>query len=129
MSYSYSKNLDKSFDKAEESVRDVLSEIGFGVLTEINVNDAFKEKLGITFKKYKILGACNPQLAHEAINHDDNVGILMPCNVVLSEVDENITEVKFPSAEAILSVTHNSILSDLALNVDNLMKNAFDRLD
>ena len=129
MSYSYSKNLDKSIDKAEESVRNVLSEIGFGILTEINVNEAFKEKLGITFKKYKILGACNPQLAHEAINHDDNVGILMPCNVVLSEVDENITEVKFPSAEAILSVTHNSILSDLALNVDNLMKNAFDRLD
>ena len=87
MKYSYSKNLNFPFELTENKVRKALQNIGFGVLTEISIRDAFKSKLDLEYKNYKILGACNPTLAHEAINYDEMIGILMPCNILL--IDKN----------------------------------------
>ena len=77
MSYSYSKDINLNFQEAEHKVRDALMNIGFGVLTEINMKDAFKSKLDLDYKNYKILGACNPNLAHKALDCESLIGILM----------------------------------------------------
>ena len=81
MKYSYSKDIKLSFEDAESKVKDALMNIGFGVLTEINMKEAFKAKLNLEYKNYKILGACNPTLAHEALQSESLIGILMPCNI------------------------------------------------
>ena len=78
MKYSYSKDVQLNFKDTESKVRDALMDIGFGVLTEINMKDAFKVKLNLDYKNYKILGACNPTLAYEALDHEKLIGILMP---------------------------------------------------
>ena len=128
MKYSYSKNLNSSFESTENKVRKALQNIGFGVLTEININDAFKSKLDIEYKNYKILGACNPPLAHEAINFDEMIGILMPCNILLIDNENGTTKVVFPNAKSILDITDNQDLIDLSINVDNLLEQAFNEI-
>ena len=128
MKYSYSKNLNSSFESTENKVRKALQNIGFGVLTEININDAFKSKLDIEYKNYKILGACNPPLAHEAINLDEMIGILMPCNILLIDNEDGTTKVVFPNAKSILVITDNKDLVDLSINVDDLLVQAFNEI-
>ena len=126
--YYYSKDIKCNFEDTESKVRDVLMEVGFGVLTEINIRDAFKEKLNIEHKNYKILGACNPQLAHQAINCENFVGILMPCNILLIDNQDETTKVVFPHAGNILEITENNLMSEIAIEVDNLLKSAFKNL-
>ena len=128
MKYSYSRNLKSNFKDAESNVRDVLMEVGFGVLTEINIKEAFKEKLNLEHKNYKILGACNPELAHRAINCENFVGILMPCNILLIDNQDGTTKVVFPHAGNILDITDNNLMSEIAIEVDNLLKSAFKNL-
>ena len=128
MKYSYSKNLNSSFESTEDKVREALQNIGFGVLAEINIKDAFKSKLDLEFKKYKILGACNPPLAHEAINLDEMIGILMPCNILLIDNKDGTTKVVFPNAKSLLDITDNQDLINLSINVDNLLEQAFNEI-
>ena len=78
MKYSYSKDIKLNFEETENKVKEALMNIGFGVLTEINMKDAFKAKLDLEYKNYKILGACNPQLAREALDSESLIGVLMP---------------------------------------------------
>ena len=80
MEYSFSKNINSTFEFVEKKVRASLLEVGFGVLTEINIKESFKNKLDLEYKNYKILGACNPKLAYEAINYEETIGI---CHVIL----------------------------------------------
>jgi uncharacterized protein (DUF302 family) len=87
IAYGFSKQVDTSFEKAVEDVTAKLKEQGFGILTTIDVKAKFKEKLGIDFKKYVILGACNPASAHKAIVAEENIGLLLPCNVIVYEKD------------------------------------------
>ena len=128
MKYSYFTDLKSNFRDAENKVRDVLMEVGFGVLTEINIKEAFKEKLNLEHKNYKILGACNPELAHRAINCENFVGILMPCNILLIDNQDGTTKVVFPHAGNILDITDNNLMSEIAIEVDNLLKSAFKNL-
>ena len=128
MKYSYSKDLNSSFKSTENKVRKALQNRGFGILTEININDAFKSKLDIEYKNYKILGACNPPLAHEAINFDEMIGILMPCNILLIDNEDGTTKVVFPNAKSLLDITDNQDLIDLSKNVDNLLEQAFNEI-
>ena len=128
MKYSYSKNLNSSFESTENKVREALQNIGFGVLTEISMKDAFKSKLDLEYKNYKILGACNPPLAHEAINFDEMIGILMPCNILLIDNEDGTTKVVFPNAKSILDITDNKDMMDLSIKVDNLLKGAFNEI-
>ena len=129
MKYSYSKNIHLSFGDAEKRVKDVLMNIGFGVLTEINMKDAFKAKLDLEYRNYKILGACNPQLAHEALDSESLIGILMPCNILVIDNEDHSTKIVFPLAKSLLEVTDNNEIIKLADKVDNLLKSAFDQID
>jgi len=128
MKYSYSKDIKLNFNDVEKKVRLSLQEIGFGVLTEINIKDAFKSKLNLDFKNYKILGACNPKLAHEALINESLIGILMPCNIVLIDNENQTTKIVFPYAKNLLEVTENNKILNLADKVDNLLKSAFDKI-
>ena len=117
-----------NFIDAEQKVRDVLMDIGFGVLTEINMKDAFKAKLSLDYKNYKILGACNPKLAHEALDSESLIGILMPCNILVIDNENQTTKIVFPDAKSLLEVTNNEDIFKLADKVDDLLKSAFNQV-
>lgn len=88
MKYGFSKNTDYTFEKAVEKVTEELTKEGFGVLTTIDVKETLKKKINIDFKKYIILGACNPALAHSALQAEEELGLLLPCNVIVYEKGE-----------------------------------------
>ena len=129
MKYSYSKDIKLSFEDTEHKVRDALMNIGFGVLTEINMKDAFKTKLNLDYKNYKILGACNPKLAHEALDSENLIGILMPCNILVIDNKDQTTKIVFPYAKSLLEVTDNNDIFELADQVDVLLRSAFDNIN
>ena len=85
MNYGFSKTLNLSYEKVIEKVTDELKKEGFGVLTSIDVKDTLKKKIDVDFKKYSILGACNPVLAHKALLNEEEIGLLLPCNVIVYE--------------------------------------------
>ena len=126
MKYSYSKDIKSDFEDTEHKVHTALLGVGFGVLTEINMKDAFEKKLNLEYKNYKILGACNPTLAHQALESESFIGILMPCNILIIDNEDHTTKVVFPVAESLLEVTGNEIIYDLAKKVDDLLRSAFD---
>ena len=128
MKYAYSKDIESGFEDTEHKIRDALMDVGFGVLTEINMKDAFKEKLNLEYKNYKILGACNPTLAHKALESESLIGILMPCNILLIDNENQSTKIVFPNAKSLLEVTENDAISDLADKVDDLLRSAFDAI-
>ena len=121
MKYSYSKDIKYSFQDSESKVREVLMNIGFGV-------DAFKAKLNLDYKNYKILGACNPSLAHDALNSENLIGILMPCNILIIENQDATTKIVFPIAKSLLEVTNNNNILELAKEVDKLLESAFNNI-
>ncbi len=129
MKYSYSKNIQSDFNNSEAKVRESLAEVGFGVLTEINMQVAFKQKLNLDYKNYKILGACNPQLAHRALDSESLIGILMPCNILVIDNEDGSTKIVFPDAESLLEITENQQVIYLAREVDKLLKKAFDSIE
>ncbi len=91
--YAMKREVELPFDEAEERVRHALGEEGFGVLTEIDVSSVLKQKLGEDFRRYLILGACNPGLAHQALSAETDIGLLLPCNVIVYEGDSPATSV------------------------------------
>ena len=128
MEYSYSKNINLNFEDTENKVKDALMDIGFGVLTEINMKDAFKAKLDLDYRNYKILGACNPNLAHKALDCENLIGILMPCNILVIDNEDQTTKIVFPYAKSLLEITENNDIDKLADEVDELLKSAFDAI-
>jgi len=128
MKYSYSKDIESGFEDTESKIREALLDVGFGILTEINMKKAFKEKLNLEYKNYKILGACNPTLAHQALESESFIGILMPCNILLIDNENQSTKIVFPYAKSLLEVTKNDAISDLANKVDDLLRSAFDAI-
>ncbi len=125
MNYGYQKTVDIGFDEVDTRVRETLMEQGFGILTEIDVKEAFKEKLDIEFQRYRILGACNPPLAHEALTAELEVGMLMPCNVVIWENDDGSVTLSAADAESLLSVT-DADLNHIAVDANQRLKTAID---
>jgi len=128
MEYSYSKDINSSFNNTEVMVKSALMDVGFGVLTEIRIQDSFKLKLNIDFNNYKILGACNPTLAHEAICYEQTIGILMPCNIIIIDNEDGTTKIVFPIAESLLDITRNKEVIELSKKVDKLLKSAFNNI-
>jgi uncharacterized protein (DUF302 family) len=120
--YAFGKEFDASFKDVEQKVRAELAKEGFGVLTEINVQDKFKEKLGRDFRDYVILGACNPALAWEAFAREINIGTLLPCNVVVYRNDDHKTVVMVMDPVATLGVIGNKELTDVAVQVRSKME-------
>ena len=128
MNYSYSKDIKLNFIDAESKVKEALLNVGFGVLTEINMREAFKSKLDLDYKNYKILGACNPHLAKEALEYESLIGILMPCNILVIDNEDKTTKIVFPLAESLLEITENEEVFSLSKRVDELLKKAFDEI-
>ena len=115
---------DAGFDEAIERATKALKQEGFGIITEIDVKETLRKKLGIDFRKYKILGACNPTLAHEAIKIEDKVGTMLPCNVVVQETKPGKVEVAAIDPVASMTAIDNSLLKGPAGAVREKLKKA-----
>ena len=128
MSYYFSKIVTEDFDKAIEKVTSKLKEEGFGVLTEIDVKATLKKKLDVDFKKYKILGACNPPFAYKALQSEDKIGIMLPCNVVVEENNAGKVEVSAVDPVASMQAVKNESLGSIAEEVRSKLKKVIDQL-
>jgi uncharacterized protein (DUF302 family) len=126
--YTFGIETDLKIDEARRVVEENLQEIGFGILTEIDVKATMKKKLGVEFRPYLILGACNPQIAHEAFKKELEIGSLLPCNVILYENDSGGTNVAFMDPLAALNITGNSELTQQAQQVRDLLEGVVKRL-
>lgn len=128
MSYYFSKTLNYDFDTAIANVTEELKKEGFGVLTEIDVKETFKKKLNIDFKKYRILGACNPYFAHEAMQKEDKIGTMLPCNVIVQEHENGIVEVTAVDPVASMMAIKNDSLGSIALQVREKLSKVIENL-
>jgi uncharacterized protein (DUF302 family) len=128
MEYYFSKTLNVSFDEAVNLVGEALQIEGFGVISEINMHEKLKEKLGVDFKKYKILGACNPSYAYEALKAEDKIGTMLPCNVLVIEQEHNKIEIAVVNPIASMQAITNPALGDVALQVTKKLKNFIQNL-
>jgi uncharacterized protein (DUF302 family) len=128
MSYYFSKTVNEDFDKAIERVTTKLKEEGFGVLTEIDVKATLKKKLDVDFKKYKILGACNPPFAYKALQSEDKIGIMLPCNIVVEENSDGKVEVSAVDPIASMMAVKNESLGSIAEEVRSKLKKVIDQL-
>lgn len=129
MSYYFSTTLnEKNFEKAIEKVTVELKNEGFGILTEINIDETLKKKLGVDFKKYRILGACNPPYAHEALTQEEKIGLFLPCNVVVLENDNGEIEVAAVDPVASMMAVKNEKLAPVAQEIQQKLKNVIEKL-
>jgi uncharacterized protein (DUF302 family) len=128
MNYSIIKQVNLSYDEALEKVTQELQKEGFGVLTEIDVRATLKKKLDVDYNKYKILGACNPPLAHKALTADPLIGLLLPCNVVVYEDDAGNTIVAAIDAQAMMSVVQREDVNIVAEQVNNKLKRVIENI-
>lgn len=120
--YAFSRVLDTSYEKAVEAVRRALKEQGFGVLTEIDVRATLKEKLNVDFRKYVILGACNPPYAYRTLQADLDVGLLLPCNVIVYETDNGKIQVSALNPASALDIIQSKSLRKIAEEVSEKLK-------
>ncbi len=128
--YGNSRTVDTAFDETVELTREALNHEGFGVLSEIRVDEKLKEKLGVDFRQYVILGACNPPLAYKTLQEDINIGLLLPCNVIVYEADDkNKSVVAAVDAKAMLSVVgENAAMNEVANEVNEKLRRAIERV-
>ena len=122
MSYHFSKTVEMPIEAAAAAAVEALKKHGFGVLTEIDVQKTFKNKLDIDFRPYRILGACNPNFAYQAMQADDKIGTMLPCNVVLQEHQPGRTEISAVDPIASMQAINNPKLSEVATSVQALLK-------
>ena len=122
MSYYFGKTLNIPFDEAVERVTQELKKEGFGILTDIDVKATLKKKLNVEFKKYRILGACNPPFAYRALQKEDKIGTMLPCNVIVQEHREGSVEVSAIDPVASMQAIHNPELHDIAQEIQAKLK-------
>ena len=128
MAYHFSKELDCSFDEAVTRVSEALKEQGFGILTEIDVAQTLKQKLDVDFRKYRILGACNPSLAYRALSLEDRIGTMLPCNVIVQARGGGKVEVSAVDPVASMQAVENPGLAEGAQTVREKLKTVVDAL-
>lgn len=128
MEYYFSKTLNVTFDDAVKLITEALKSEGFGVISEINMHEKLKEKLGVDFKRYRILGACNPPLAYKALQAEEKIGTMLPCNVLVIEQGQNKIEIAAVNPVASMQSITNPALEDTALEVTNKLKRVIDNL-
>jgi uncharacterized protein (DUF302 family) len=128
MSYYFSKTLNVSFDEAITKVIEELKKEGFGILTEIDVKEALKKKLNVDFRKYKILGACNPPFAYQALLKEDKIGTMLPCNVIVQEISEGKVEVAAIDPIASMQAIENPELGEIATQVQAKLRKVVENL-
>ena len=128
MSYHFSKTVSVPFDEAIEQVTEALKENGFGVLTTIDVKTTLKNKIDVDFRPYTILGACNPKFAYQALQSEDKIGAMLPCNVVVQQTDDGRVEVSAVDPVASMQAVENPALGDIAKQVQGLLKATIENL-
>jgi uncharacterized protein (DUF302 family) len=126
--YYYSKTIDVTPDEAEARVREELKKEGFGVLTEIDVTATLKKKLDVEFRPYKILGACNPPAAYKALQAEDKIGTMLPCNVIVQETDEGRTEIAAVDPVASMQAVESEALRPVAEDIRNRLRTVIDNV-
>jgi uncharacterized protein (DUF302 family) len=128
MKYYFSKTVTLSFEDAIEKVIAELKKEGFGVLTDIDVKQTLKKKLDVDFKKYRILGACNPPFAYKALQVEDKIGTMLPCNVIVQEIDGGRVEVAAIDPVASMQAVANPGLNEVAEKVQAKLKKVLENL-
>jgi len=128
MSYYFSKIVDDDFEAAIERVTARLAEAGFGVLTTIDVSGTLKKKIDVDFQRYTILGACNPGFAHKALQAEDKIGTMLPCNVIVQETGDGKVEVAAVDPMASMMAIENKKLGEVAAEVQGMLKNVIESL-
>jgi len=128
LSYHFSKEIDASFDEAVERATRALADNGFGVLTEIDVAATLKKKLGEDMPPYRILGACNPGYAHQALQLEPHIGTMLPCNVIVRQTGEGKVEVSAVDPAASMQAIGNAALGDMAGKVRSILKKMIEEL-
>ncbi len=128
MEYFFSKTVSLSYDQAISKVTEELKKEGFGILTEIDVKETLKKKMGVDFHKYKILGACNPAYAYKALQAEDKIGTMLPCNVIEQEKLAGLVEVTAVDPIASMKAVENPKLQPIAEEVQNKLKKVIQQL-
>jgi uncharacterized protein (DUF302 family) len=128
MNYYFNKTLKEDFDSVIEKVTEELKKEGFGILTEIDVRETLKKKLDVDFKKYRILGACNPPFAHKALEAEDKIGTMLPCNVIVQEISKGIVEVAAVNPMASMQAVENEKLMKIAQEITSKLENVIGKL-
>ena len=128
MAYNLTKKVPYSFEESLKKTKEALTEEGFGVISEIDLKSKFKEKLDVDFREYRILGACNPKLAYQAIEKENNIGVLLPCNVLVQQHDDGQVEISAVNPMETMSGVDNPALASLAQEVTQKLQKAFDML-
>jgi uncharacterized protein (DUF302 family) len=126
--YAFSTVLETSYEEAVSKVIEILKEEGFGVLTEIDAKATLKKKLDVEFRKYLILGACNPSYAYRSLQAELDVGLLLPCNVIIFETDDNKIQVAALNPVSALAIIKNEELKTIALEVSEKLKRVIERV-
>lgn len=126
--FSFGKTVQLDFDHAVEAVTEALKAEGFGVLTEIDVQATLKKKLDKETRPYRILGACNPELAHRALSAEPQIGVLLPCNVVVREGENGQVHVEFMDPQAVLNLVDNPAVHDVAGEVRDRLRQVFEAI-
>ena len=122
MSYYFSKTVDLPFDEAADRARAVITEHGFGVLTEIDVSATLRKKIGADLPPYLILGACNPKMAYQAIQAEDKIGLMLPCNIIVQQKEDGKVDVSGIDPIASMQAVKNDALEGTAVHVRAMMK-------
>ncbi|MCO6495145.1 MAG: DUF302 domain-containing protein [Bacteroidetes bacterium] len=122
MSYTFSKIVNSDFEGAVSHVKDELKKEGFGVISEIDIKDTLKKKIDVDFRKYVILGACNPVFAHKALSAEDEIGTMLPCNVIVQESEAGKVKVSAIDPVASMMAVKNDGLGDIATQVREKLK-------
>ncbi|MBV35808.1 MAG: hypothetical protein CMP47_10225 [Rickettsiales bacterium] len=128
MNYYFNTTLNEDFEKVIDRVTEELKKEGFGILTEINVNETLKKKLDINFRRYHILGACNPPYAHQALETEDKIGTMLPCNVIVQQKDDGTVEVAAVNPLASMQAVENEKLGKVAEDITEKLKNVINKL-
>jgi uncharacterized protein (DUF302 family) len=128
MNYHISKTVKGSFGEVKDKVVEVLQDVGFGVISEINMKEKLKEKLDVDYKDYTILGACNPGFAYEAVQMEEELGVLLPCNVILIDKEDGSVQVSAINAEKMMSIVGNPQLDEVATIINERLVKAIDNL-
>jgi uncharacterized protein (DUF302 family) len=128
MSYHITTQVDLPFDKAVTETREALARHGFGVLTQIDVRETLKNKIGADFRPYLILGACNPNMAHQALQMEDKVGTMLPCNVVVQQTPNGMVEVSAIDPVASMQAIDNRELAAVAKRVQAMLAEVVDEV-
>jgi uncharacterized protein (DUF302 family) len=128
MKYYITKKIDATFEQAIDEVKEALGNEGFGVLSEINIHEKLKDKLNVDFRRYIILGACNPTYAYKALQNEDKIGTMLPCNVIVQELGKNEIEVSAVDPIASMMAIENPKLAKIAGEIKHKLERAIESL-